>query len=346
VGLEPLHYHAPMSNDDAPLARPAAPPLADLPVEATAPARAAKAIPPAEPEAQVKGATTAAEAGEEMPTEVIEPEPATEAGADAEEAIPDSALSLADRVGALITAFGGTEGKGNPALPDRQDALALLLAEPPPGNDFAALDALYACWPKATQNSESRALLAVAYNLTRNFGLPDKLPMASSKAWRMLSPTLFEAELAQRLADTGTFIADWQKTQRHFLILEFGEIELVEYLFEALPPSNHADLLAGVMNFKVLSNRRMGLLRRIPNRVKKQIIPMLPTRKEEALLALAHTKALLERLAEPSGFAPIVDTADKMAEEIEKMMKAVAAIGQPPPAPPTGGGGQALGRIG
>ncbi len=237
------------------------------------------------------------------------------------------------------------DDRGDTALPERLDALQILLAEPPPAQDFAALDALYACWPKGTQDCDSRALLAVAHNLSRNFGLPGKLPMASVKAWRMLSPRVFEAELAKRLTDVGAFISEWQGTQRHFLILEFGEIELIEYLFEALHPGYHAELLAGVMNFKVLSNRRMGLLRRIPNRIKKQITPLLPDGKERALMELAHAKALLEQVAVDTGFAPIAETAAKAQEEVEKMMKAVANIGAPPPPPPPGGG-LALGRIG
>ncbi|MCR6630879.1 MAG: hypothetical protein NVV74_12995 [Magnetospirillum sp.] len=161
-----------------------------------------------------------------------EAEPAEAATLPAEE---DLAPRLTGTVEALIAAHRPTvsgEGKGDPALPERLDALAVLLADPPPAEDFAALDALYACWPKGTQDSASRALLGAAHNLSRNFGLPDKLPMASAKAWRMLSPTVFEEELAQRLRDVGDFIADWQKTQRTFLILEFGEIELIEHLFE------------------------------------------------------------------------------------------------------------------
>lgn len=254
-------------------------------------------------------------------------------------------IALVDAVIAAHAAPGTPPTiKGDATLPDDLDALARLLADPPPSNDFAALDALYTCWPKHTADSSSRALLAVAQALSRQFGLPGKLPMSMAKAWRMLSPSEFEAELAQRLADVGTFIADWQKTQRTFLILEFGEIELIEYLFEALHPGYHADILAGVMNFKVLSNRRMGLLRRIPMRIKKQIAPLLPANKERALTELVHVRALLERVATETGFAPIVETANKAQEEVEKMMKAVANIGAPPPAPGAGGG--ALGRIG
>lgn len=228
---------------------------------------------------------------------------------------------LAARIEELITAHlpdgAVLEHKGDSALPQRLDALTFLLSEPPPADDFAALDALYACWPRTTQDCPSRALLAVAQNLSRNFGLPGKLPMASAKGWRMLSPLVFEAELALRLAEVGRFIADWQKTQRTFLILEFSEIELIECLFEALHLGHHAELLTEVMNFKVLSNRRMGLLRRIPGRVKKVIAPMLPEGKDRAMVELAHAKALLEQVAANSGFAPIIDTATKAREEIE-----------------------------
>lgn len=272
-----------------------------------------------------------------------EPEPEPEPASD-----EDEAAALAATVEAIIAAHM-PDGlapvvKGETALPARLDALAQLLSDPPPPQDFIALDALYACWPKNTQDCPSRALLAVAQNLSRNFGLPGKLPMASAKAWRMLSPTVFEAELAQRLSDVGSFIADWQKTQRTFLILEFSEIELVEYLFEALHPGYHADILAGVMNFKVLSNRRLGLLRRIPARIRRQVAPLLPDHKEKALVEMAHAKALLERVAGETGFVPIVETAAKAVEELDKMMKATANIGAPPPPGP--GGGLALGRIG
>lgn len=248
--------------------------------------------------------------------------------------------TLAARIEELAAAYrpAGAAPSGDLTLPERPDVLEILLADPPPLQDFQALDLLYGCWPRGTTNCKSRALLAAAHNLSRNFGLPGRVPMASSKAWRMLDPSVFEAELAQRLRDTGRFIADWQREQKTFLILEFGEIELIEYLFEALPAANHQDLLAGVMNFKVLSNRRMGLLRRIPARARKQAQAMLPDNRQGALVALAHYKALLERIAEPTGFAPIVETANKAREEVEKLMK--AAAGGPPP------GGQALGKIG
>lgn len=235
---------------------------------------------------------------------------------------------LAARVEEIIAAHrpAGTPAldKGDRHLPDNLDALALLLADPPPAGDFPALDALYACWPKHTHDCDSRALLAVAQNLSRSFGLPGKLPMASAKAWRMLSPLLFEAELAQQLAETGRFITEWQQTQRTFLMLEFSEIDLIEYLFEALPPATHTALLTEVMNFKVLSNRRLGLLRRIPIRLKKQIAPMLPAGKQQALAELAHAKALLEHIATSTGFAPIIDTAMRARDDIDKMMKAAS----------------------
>lgn len=235
---------------------------------------------------------------------------------------------------------------GSPTLPENHEALAALLDEDGPKSDFAALDLLYACWHKNTHDCDQRALLAVAQQLSRNFGLPDKLPMASSKAWKMLDSAVFAQAIAERLAAVGHFIADWQRTQRMFLILEFSEIELIEHLFESLSPAEHSDLMAEVMNFKVLSNRRMGLLRRLPTRLRKQVQPLLPDRKEDALVILAHGKALLQRIADPHGFAPIVEVAGKMVEEMEKLMKQTANTGAPPPAGGPPGGGMPLGRIG
>ncbi|MBR9973278.1 hypothetical protein [Magnetospirillum sulfuroxidans] len=270
---------------------------------------------------------------------------------DAEKTDAGEAAALAARVDQIIAAncptLGQTKGeaRGSADLPADRTALAALLDDEGPQSDFAALDLLYACWGKATHECDSRALLAVAQQLSRNFGLPGKLPMASSKAWKMLDSTVFAPEIAQRLADVGQFIADWQKTQRVFLILEFSEIELIEHLFEALSPCDYLDLLAEVMNYKVLSNRRMGLLRRIPARLRRQTQPLLPAHKEEALVVLAHGKALLQRIADPRGFAPIVEVAGKMQEEVEKLMKQTANTGAPQlDGPP--GGGQSLGRIG
>lgn len=289
-------------------------------------------------------ASTAEQMGEMPPSPIDEPEP----DLPPEAAAGDS--GLAALVEAVIAAHipAGTPRTlhGDQTLPERTDALEALLADPPPATDFAALDLLTACWGKNAHGVTSRALLAAAQNLSRNFGLPGKLPMASCRAWKMLDAETFQDELADRLGAVGAFIADWQRSQRTFLILEFGEIELIEYLFEALHPAHHLDLLANVMNFKVLSNRRMGLLRRIPTRLRKQVQPMLPGRFQEALVLLAHSKALLEKIADPNGFPPIIDTAGKALEEIDKLMKQAASAGAPPLPGPPGGGGMALGRIG
>ncbi|OJX70900.1 MAG: hypothetical protein BGO92_09870 [Magnetospirillum sp. 64-120] len=284
-----------------------------------------------------------------LPPEVEETVPAAEA---VRVQVDDP---LAQRIEDIIAAHArrdvvGAPPRGSFDLPENREALAKLLDDTAPAADFDALDLVYGCWGKTTHDSDSRALLAVAQQISRNFGLPDKLPMASTKAWKMLDNKLFAPELADRLEQVGQFIVDWQKTQRIFLILEFSEIELIEYLFEALSPADYPELLAEVMNFKVLSNRRMGLLRRFPARLRKQTQPMLPDRKEEALVVQAHGKAFLQRIADPRGFAPIVDLAGKMLEEVEKLMKQTANTGAPPQlgAPPGGGGGGggALGRIG
>lgn len=229
-----------------------------------------------------------------------------------------------------------TNGKGTFSLPANLAAVETLLADPIQDHDFICLDALFACWARDTENSDNRALLAVALALTEGFGLPEKRPMAAARAWRMLDPILYEEELAQQLDRIAGFIFSWQREQTQFLILEYGEIELIEHLFECLPPSRHTALLAQVMNFKVLSNRRMGLLRRIPLHLRRQITPLLPARKGEALELLTEYRALLLRIADPDGFAPIVDTATRVLGDIEKLIKAVSQIGMSPPPQPAG----------
>ncbi|WP_156520861.1 hypothetical protein [Magnetospirillum moscoviense] len=324
-----------------PVVEPAAPPVVEAaapPVVEPAPQPAAQAPQPA-PEPAAPEVALDPAAPEAAPEPVASPSDQPESGLAAwAEAI---IAANRDAFGAPIPRVGSGE------LPPNQEGLEALLADPPPATDFAALDLLTATWGKATAGSDRRALLATAYNLCRNFGLPGKLPMASSRAWRMLDARLFRADISNQLSRIANFIADWQKTQKTFLILEHGEIELIEFLFESLDPATDLDQMASVMNFKVLSNRRMGLIRRIPSRLRKEVNAMLPAGHQQALLMLAHYKALLERLADPNGFAPIVETASKMLEEIDKLMKIAAAAAAPqlPPGQPPGGG-QALGRIG
>jgi len=205
-------------------------------------------------------------------------------------------------------------------------ALAELLAHPPPSDDFRALDLLYACWPRATILSTDQKLMDVARNLTRNFGLPGRLPMASSRAWKMLDTVTFEPETSDCLAMISRFVDVWHRSQENFLILDFGEIELIEYLFESLHPGRHASALVTVMNFKVLSSRRLGLLRRVPNRMRRMVEPLVAAgRTEAALVELGHAKALLRRIADPLGFAPVVEAAVKAEETVDKIIAQVAA---------------------
>ena len=244
---------------------------------------------------------------------------------------PPVAMTMEEMANLIATAT--PDGAGTLDLPDQIDALAKLLLTPP--DDFSAQDLLHQCWPRGSTNITSRALLAVAINLSRNFGLPGKLPMAASKAWRMLDPQIFQAALAQRLAAIGDFISAWQRSQFTFLSLEFGEIELIEYLFEALHPGYNTELLAAVMNFKVLSGRRIGLLRRIPGHARRAAEELGAKAPQEALIHLAHVRTLLIRLAQPDGFPPIVEAAERALTDIEKLMKQIAN-----PAVPPGGDGR------
>ena len=202
-----------------------------------------------------------------------------------------------------------------------QDALAQLLSSPLQLGDMEALDLLYTCWNKNTRLSQDSRLLRVAQNLSNGFGLPDRLPMSSSRAWRMVDIISYAPAIAAQLKDINQFIIDWQETRSDFLILEFGELELIEFLFESLDIGAHSEILAMVMTFKVLSLRRAGLLRRIPARVERQFAPLIQAgRADLAVAELAKVKKFLDKFSGPDGFPPIIDAARTAAARIEKDM--------------------------
>lgn len=242
----------------------------------------------------------------------------------------------------VAAALAEVPDKGDPTLPADLSALATLLSEPSPTDDFRASDLVRDCFaPQGSVGLQSRALLGVAQRLSREFGLPTRLPLTTDRAWRMLDPITFEDEMAAQLAAIHAFISDWQKTQQTFLVLEFGEISLIEWLFESLHPRRHADLLFEVMNFKVLSNRRQGILRRIPHRVRKFVKDAGGG--HDAVLYAAGTHAYLNRLVTSHGFTPIVETAATCLEEVEKVLEKLKPAALPGPA--GDGDGQALARI-
>ncbi|WP_146747673.1 helix-turn-helix domain-containing protein [Paramagnetospirillum kuznetsovii] len=210
--------------------------------------------------------------------------------------------------------------KGDPSIPGNLSSLALLLADQPACLDFQAVDLLHDCFPRGTRNSDSRLLMAVARNVTRNFGQPGRLPISSGKAWTMLDPDLFNDEMAAQLAAICNFVRNWQTTQSSFLILEFAEIELIEYLFENMHPVRHASLLLKVMEFKVLSARRVGLLRRIPARVRRFV--QNPGGRSAAVVRtyVDDTISLLNTLTGPEHFAAVSMAARIALAELEKIV--------------------------
>jgi len=274
---------------------------------------------------------------DEAPTEDV----ATDAGP------KDDAVSAPDIDAAeAIEEVSGEKAAAPPAGGGREAALAALLGDPPPSDDFAALDLLATCWPRETTGIVDAELLAVARNLATRFGRPDKLPMATVRAWRMLDAHTHQRELAALLRDILAFIGHWRRTEDNFLILDFGEIELIELAFESLHPGFHQDEMVEVMDIKALSNRRLGLLRRMPIRMRRLAQEMAAAgRKEEALVELAHAKALLTRIIDPLGYPPIVEAAQRAAQDMDKLMQQVAGTGAPPPPQPPAGG-VPLGRIG
>ena len=151
---------------------------------------------------------------------------------------------------------------------------------------------------------------------------------------------IFDAEMAGQLSTISAFISNWQKTQQTFLCLEFPEIELIEFLFESLSPFRHSDVMYDVLNFKALSNRRQGILRRVPHRLRKFVQDS--GKAPAALLHVEATQTFLDRVAVSHGYAPIIQAATASLEEVKKIAEKLlppAAIAAPP------GDGQPLARI-
>ncbi|CUW41387.1 conserved protein of unknown function [Magnetospirillum sp. XM-1] len=220
----------------------------------------------------------------------------------------------------LRSALRQLPDKGEVVVPGNLQSLDRLLADPPPAMDFQAADLLHDCFPRGTRHSGNRVLLAVARNLTRNFGRPGRLPMTSGKAWTMLDPAVFGDQMAAQLAEISDFVLTWQAQEKSFLILEFAEVELIEYLFEHLHPRRHGALLIRVMDFKVLSTRRAGLLRRIPARVRRFVQHTAGAAPSVPLGYARDSAVLLEHIEKRISFRPVTEAAATARAEVEKII--------------------------
>ncbi|CAA7627826.1 hypothetical protein MCP1_700001 [Candidatus Terasakiella magnetica] len=232
--------------------------------------------------------------------------------------------------------------KGEDSLPQDISALATLLHDHPLKNDFETADLVRDCFAQfGAAGIRSKALLAVAQQLARHFGLPTHRPLGTARAWRMLDAVIYESEMVEQLEAIGAFISSWQKTQSTFLCLEHGEIELIELLFEAIDPRHNSPILIKVLDFKVLSNRRLGLLRRIPHRTRKMLKETFTTDFAAGTAYLNATRAFVDRIAKTHPYTPIIDTATIVVEELDKMAEKM----RPAAPPPAAGQPQALARI-
>jgi hypothetical protein len=249
-----------------------------------------------------------------LPSALSEPDPSPPF-------VPETALAR------LRSALRQLPEKGEVVVPGNLQALDRLLGDTLPAMDFEAADLLHDCFPRGTRHSGNRVLLAVARNLTRNFGRPGRLPMTSGKAWTMLDPAVFVDQMAAQLAEISDFVLNWQAQEKSFLILEFAEVELIEYLFEHLHPRRHGALLIKVMDFKVLSTRRAGLLRRIPARVRRFVQHTAGAPPSVPLAYARDSAALLELIEKRVFFRPVVEAAAAARAELEKVISRLTPAG-------------------
>jgi transposase-like protein len=273
----------------------------------------------------------------------LPPPPAAET--DPAEADPPPPFDPEAALARLHSALRQLPDKGETVIPGNLQSLDRLLSDPPPALDFEAADLLHDCFPRGTRHSANRVLLAVARNLTRHFGRPGRLPMTAGKAWSMLNPAVFGDQMAAQLAEISDFILAWQAREKSFLILEFAEVELIEYLFEHLHPRRHGILLIRVMDFKVLSTRRAGLLRRIPARVRRFVQHTAGADPKVPLAYARDTARLLELMERQVTFRPVVEAAAAARAEVDKIIEQLAPQGAAAAPPPAAAGEADIGHI-
>ena len=232
--------------------------------------------------------------------------------------------------GVIAQVLTETPAKGEVVVPADKAAVAALLQHTDTLTDLEALDLLQAAFPRTTRKSTNRILLAIARAVTKKFGIEGRLPFTAVCAWGMLDNELFTDEFAAQFAVISQFILGWQSENKDFLLLDPSEVDLIELMFESLHPRKQGILAAKIMDFKVLSNRRFGLLRRVPNRVEKAFRAVQAGGDTQAALQYAKDcLALLDHIARPEGFAPIIEEAKLAAAKVVKTIQSAA-----PPAPP------------
>ena len=200
-------------------------------------------------------------------------------------------------------------------------------------SDLDALDLVQIAFPRSTRRSHHAAGLAIARVATQPFGTENRLPLTALYAWSMLDHVQFGDAFAAQFSAISAFVLNWQTDERDFLVLDPSEIALIELLFEGLHPRKHGLLAAKVMDFKVLSNRRMGLVRRFPTRVERMLDAATSPESTEAAIGYAKDcLALLDHMARPEGFTPIIEEAKLAAAKIVKAIQKTMAS-QPPVLP-------------
>lgn len=216
--------------------------------------------------------------------------------------------------------------KGETIVPDDLSAIVLLLEPPEDLMDLEALDALQSAFPRGTKMSRNRVLLAVARAVTRAFGTETRLPLTAAKAWAMLDTQFFTDAVAEQFDLISRFIVNWQSEKKDFLLLDPSEMDLIEFMFERLHPRRQGILVAKAMDFKALSMRRLGLLRRMPMRVDYMIRAAEAGGDMDGAIANAKDcLALLDHIARPGGFEPIIEEAKASAAKIVKSVQRVMA---------------------
>ncbi|MGE5545832.1 MAG: hypothetical protein ACM33T_02965 [Solirubrobacterales bacterium] len=241
---------------------------------------------------------------------------------------PDRAAAItSERALVLVReAMAAVPAGGTDALPADPRACAVLLEGGEGLDDYQALGYLERAFPEQrVGDGKSPALAAVALTLGRGFGRPGFAALTTLQAWRLLDPVPFEAVIAAELARVSE-IARRVPSRKPYQPLAIAELDLIEHLFEALPPGRHRALLLAVMDLRELGERRVGLVRRFPRRVARA----LEAAGADAAATAAPFREFLEPLVRDGAYQPLAEAAGAALARIDKL---VAPKGARPQAP-------------
>lgn len=225
----------------------------------------------------------------------------------------------------------GIEGEERVAMAERIESVDLKEAFGRgviPEEDFKALDEVRRQWGRVDGSVRCLHLVRAALRLASWVGSPRSRPLAALAAWNLLDPSLMGDAAQACLSRIMDGLLAEQASSSDLVVLDPVEVELIGILYERLNPENPEDLvqMRRLMELKMLSVSRLGLLRRFPTRVKRLVKSGVPAAKASAWARAAAEH--LDGLAQTAGWELLREAAATSRESCAALAERLA----PPPA--------------